>query len=139
MAIGTYDRLHEGHIGFIQKLRTISGELGEVFIGVNSDEFATAYKRPPRDSEATRMANVENLMHPDKVFLNPGFGLQGDTIMQYAPDILVITEDWFPSERYASQLGLSGPEWFDEHGIVLCFVQRSGNGISTTKLMEAEQ
>lgn len=136
VAVGTFDLLHEGHVGYFKKLRKLAGSHGLVTIGVNSDEFATAYKRPPHDDEKTRSENVLRTGYVNDVFINPGFDRQGETLLAQHPDIVAITDDWYPPQKYAEQLCLPSIEWFDEHRILFCYVMRSGNGISTTKLLE---
>lgn len=136
VVMGTFDLLHEGHVGYFKKLSVLAGPSGRVLVGVNSDEFATTYKRAPHDDLATRIANVgaTGLVHG--VFVNPGFDQQGEAILKQRPDIVAITDDWYPPQHYAEQLFLPSIEWFEEHGILFCYVMRSGRGVSTTKLLE---
>ena len=133
--MGTFDLLHEGHRGYFKKLSVLAGPAGRVLVGVNSDEFAVAYKRAPHDDLATRIANVgaTGLVHG--VFVNPGFDQQGDAILKQRPDIVAVTDDWYPPQRYAEQLSLPSIDWFEEHGILFCYLMRSGRDVSTTNLL----
>lgn len=135
---GTFDRLHAGHLGYFQKLRVLAGAHGEVIVGVNSDEFAAAYKRVPQDDEITRMHNVAATDLVDGVFINPGFERQGAAILAQRPDIVAITDDWYPPQKYADQLWIPSIDWFEDHGIVFCYLMRSGEGISTTEILATE-
>lgn len=135
LALGNFDLLHEGHLGFFRKMRQLAHPDGRVIVGVNPDKFSIAYKRAPIRDEQTRAEDVRATGLADEVFIQPGFDGQAASILSIAPDVFVAAMDWADEERYSKQLQIPSLAWFDEHGILLVFVTRSGS-ISTTDLIE---
>lgn len=69
LIFGTFDRLHKGHIYFIQKAKDVVKE-GELYVLVAKDENVERIKKKlPADNELARMMNVYLLGIAKKVIL----------------------------------------------------------------------
>lgn len=83
------DIIHGGHISIIQK----AAKLGEVIVGVLSDEAVTSYKRFPLLSCEERKEIVRNLKGVSQVVDQTELSY-AKNLNQYRPDIVVHGDDW---------------------------------------------
>ena len=83
------DVIHGGHINIIQK----AAELGELTVGVLSDETVASYKRYPLLSCAERMKIVAAIQGVSHVVRQDGLSYR-DVICQLKPDVVVHGDDW---------------------------------------------
>jgi len=83
------DVLHSGHIAIIKKAK----ELGELTIGVLSDEAIAGYKRFPMIPFAERVALFENIVGVDKVVEQKELSYV-ETLEKLKPDYVVHGDDW---------------------------------------------
>lgn len=135
LTIGTFDMLHVGHLELITETRNIAGSMGEVWVGVNRDEFVTRYKgRPPVLGLGSRMEMLAALRDVDHVFVNVGDEDARLLIDAVRPDVLTIGDDWLDEgndeRRYFAQLGVT-PEWMAERGLRVLYVPRTRDVTST--------
>lgn len=83
------DLIHTGHLNIIKKAR----ELGEVIVGLLTDDVIAAYKRLPYFSFKQRKTIIENIKGVSKVI--PQKSLDGrENIRLIKPDYLVHGDDW---------------------------------------------
>ena len=83
------DVLHSGHIAIIKKAK----ELGELTIGVLSDEAIAGYKRFPMIPFAERVALFENIVGVDKVVEQKELSY-AETLKKLKPNYVVHGDDW---------------------------------------------
>lgn len=130
MTIGTFDPLHSGHLGLFEQCHRIAGPGAHLTVGVNSDEFITHYRgQPPLLPLRVRADVIRALRMVDTVVFNMSVEGQANLIRASAPDLLIVGQDWAVKD-YPTQLGVHA-SWFDEHGIQLCYVPRTGGWSST--------
>lgn len=130
LTVGTFDTLHAGHIGLFRQCRRLAGPVGQVIVGINSDDFVKRYKGTtplvPYESRATVIAALTMV---DQVVINDTHTEQANLIENARPDLLVIGQDWALKD-YLAQLGVT-QAWLDEKNIQLCYVPRTGDWSST--------
>ena len=130
LTIGSFDTIHAGHIGLFNQCRRLAGPLGQVIVGINSDDFVKKYKgAPPLVPCTSRAAVIAALKTVDQVVINKTHLGQANLIKQARPDILVVGQDW-ALKNYLAQLGIGQP-WLDKNNIQLCYVPRTGDWSST--------
>jgi cytidyltransferase-like protein len=124
LTIGTFDILHFGHINLLQKC----AELGELMVGVNSDEFVASYKgvTPIMTLEERRVA-IEQLGYVTQ----PNNEAGQELIRLIRPDILVVGSDWARKD-YLKQIDVT-QDWLDNAGISLIYIPYTKT-ISTTEI-----
>ena len=83
------DVIHGGHINIIRK----AAELGELTVGVLSDETVASYKRYPLLSCEERMKIVAAIQGVAHVVRQDGLSYR-DVICQLKPDVVVHGDDW---------------------------------------------
>ena len=83
------DVIHGGHINIIRK----AAELGELTVGVLSDETVASYKRYPLLSCEERMKIVSAMQGVAHVVKQDGLSYR-DVISRLKPDIVVHGDDW---------------------------------------------
>ena len=83
------DVIHGGHINIIRK----AAELGELTVGVLSDETVASYKRYPLLSCEERMKIVSAMQGVAHVVKQDGLSYR-DVIRELKPDIVVHGDDW---------------------------------------------
>lgn len=88
VGMGT-DIIHHGHINIIEKAR----ELGEVTVGLLSDEAVTKYSRMPFLEYEERKQILENIKGVDKVILQKELDYE-DNLRLVKPDYVVHGTDW---------------------------------------------
>ena len=124
LTIGTFDTPHLGHMVLFKRCE----ELGQLTVGVNSDEFIEKYKGArPLYSFEERCQLISALGY--NVERNDGPGRE--LINQVQPDILVIGSDWARKD-YLSQIGVT-QDYLDNYNISLMYVPYT-KGISTTDI-----
>lgn len=83
------DLIHPGHINVLKK----ANQLGEVTVGLLSDEAIASYKRVPYMSWDDRRQVVENLSLVHNVVLQKTLDYR-DNILSLKPDYVVHGDDW---------------------------------------------
>lgn len=130
LTIGTFDTIHAGHVGLFNQCRRLAGPLGEVIVGINSDEFVDKYKgAPPLVPYESRATVIAAMSMVDRIVKNTRHADQPYLIKDAHPDLLVIGQDW-ALKNYPAQLGIT-QRWLDEQNIQLCYVPRTGDWSST--------
>ena len=124
---GTFDCLHEGHL----VLLSFAATLGEVWVSLNTDEFAERYKRRPVYSLEQRLLIMESLRQVDEVIVNHGDEDSKPAILECAPRYIVHGDDW-TGEAYYRQLGVTS-EWLRDRGIEVVHPPYT-KGVSTTQI-----
>lgn len=134
LTIGTFDLFHRGHARLLDRAH----QMGDLHVGINTDEFVTRYKgRAPVDSYEARAVNIVSFSdyrygREWPIWPNPTAGI--DLIRQVQPVLLVIGTDWLGRD-YPAQLDTTADQ-LAALGISVLFVPRTP-GISTTQLREA--
>lgn len=132
LTVGTFDPLHSGHLGLFRQCRRIGGTDPHLTVGVNTDEFIEQYRgKPPMMPYTVRAEIIATLTLVDRVIPNPSRPKwpQADTILDANPDLLIVGQDW-ATKDYPAQLGVK-PTWFEDRGIQLLYVPRTGDWSST--------
>ncbi len=88
VGMGT-DLIHHGHINIIEKAR----ELGEVTVGLLSDEAVTKYSRIPFLEYEERKRILENIKGVKEVVLQPALDYE-ENLRKLKPDFVVHGTDW---------------------------------------------
>lgn len=83
------DIVHPGHINIIK----CASELGEVMVGLFSDEAIASYKRIPYMSYDKRKIVIENIKGVDQVVMQKVRDYE-DNLRLYKPDYMVHGTDW---------------------------------------------
>lgn len=126
LTLGTFDTPHMGHAAFLRK----SERFGHLVVGVNTDEFVTAYKgAPPVFTYAERAGAIQRLGYATMPNAGPG----RDTIQRLDPDIVTIGTDWLRRD-YLKQIDVTVDD-LEAWGVQLVFIPYS-HGVSTTMLKE---
>lgn len=125
---GTFDCLHVGHLNLLDFAAT----LGEVWVGLNTDEFAERYKRRPVYSLKDRIRIIESLRQVDEVIVNYGDEDSKPAILECGPRFIIHGDDW-PLASYLRQLDVT-EEWLAERGIEIIFPPYTV-GVSTTRII----
>lgn len=124
LTIGSFDTPHLGHAILFQRCQ----ELGNLTVGVNSDEFIEAYKgKRPLYTYEERATLISKLGYT--VMKNDSAGRE--LINQVQPDIIVIGSDW-ATRDYLAQIDVN-QDYLDENNISLLYVPYT-QGISSTDI-----
>lgn len=83
------DIVHPGHINIIKK----SAELGEVTVGLFTDEAIASYKNPPYMDYETRKVVIENIKGVSHVVPQDTRDYEPN-LRKYKPDYMVHGTDW---------------------------------------------
>lgn len=125
LCLGSFDVLHYGHIQFLNRV----ARLGEVVIGLGTDEYQAGYKRPPVCTFDERRAALEALGYQvvarDQVCIRP-------LLDEVCPDYLVAGSDWI-GQPFLELSGVTGEE-LASLGVALVFVPRD-HDMSTSELI----
>lgn len=112
LTIGSFDCFHAGHSSLLR----FCEDLGDVTVGVNSDEFIKKYKgNETLYTYEERSDIIRRLGY--KVVKNISAG--SELIGEVNPDFLVIGSDWLRKD-YLKQINVS-PVFLDERGISLVY------------------
>jgi len=122
---GTFDLFHPGHIRLLKRAE----QIGQVWVALNTDEFAAEYKRKPVMSYDERAEILYACMYVTGVVQNTGGADSRPTIEKVSPKYIVHGDDWM-GDSYLSQLGVTR-EWLHELDIALIYFPYT-DGISTT-------
>lgn len=125
LTIGTFDPPHLGHARLFRRCERYADR---VVVGVNTDEFVTAYKgSTPLYRTSERLAVIALLGY--EVAENPSPGRE--LIERIRPDILAVGSDWLRKD-YLAQVDMS-PDDFDRLGISLLYLPYTP-GISSSDM-----
>lgn len=134
--MGTFDLFHAGHVAFLRKCRELAGN-GDVIVGLNTDAFASRYKRQPTVDYAGREVVLRACRFVDDVVPNeqPG-GSAVVLVEEVAPDIVAATMDYHPSngKDWFVQVGIPA-EWFADRGIAIEWIPYT-TGVSSSEIRE---
>lgn len=83
------DIVHPGHINIIKK----ASELGEVMVGLFTDEAIASYKNPPYMDYETRKTVIENIKGVSRVVPQQTKDYEPN-LRKYKPDYMVHGTDW---------------------------------------------
>ena len=126
LTLGTFDRFHLGHLRLLER----AAQFGALHVGVNSDRFATSYKRTPGIGERERYAIVAALRCVQRTYINEG---PGRRLIDYVrPALIAVGSDWH-GNSYLAQIGVD-QDWLDERGIAVVYLPRTP-GVSSTERM----
>lgn len=125
---GTFDCLHVGHINLLD----FAANLGEVWVSLNTDEFAEQYKRKPLYPLEARIRIMESLRQVDEVIVNEGGFDSKPAILECAPRYIVHGNDWM-GDPYRKQLGVT-KDWLEVRGINIIYPPYT-EGVSTTEII----
>lgn len=128
---GTFDLFHYGHARFLRKCR----EYGKVLVALNTDEFASRYKRKPIMSLEERIESVKSCRWADDVVVNTGDENTKQTILSMPDKKFVYIahgSDWV-GEDLLRQLGMT-QEWIDEQGIKMLYIDYT-EGVSSSDII----
>ena len=83
------DIVHPGHINIIKK----ASELGEVMVGLFTDEAIASYKNPPYMDYETRKTVIENIKGVSRVVPQQTKDYEPN-LRKYKPDYMVHGTEW---------------------------------------------
>lgn len=127
ITLGVFDVLHAGHLQLLKFCR----QLGDVVVGLNTDEFVIRYKgKPPVMNYTERKRMLEELDF--KVVRNDEKNWTIKPLLK-GIDLIVVGSDWAVKD-YVKQIGVDWP-WLEEHNIGICYYPRSLD-MSTSKIKE---
>ena len=137
LTIGTFDRIHVGHLELLDGCRQLVGSInGTVSVAVNRDEFVKRFKGATPQPLEHRIEMLEALRVVDRVYVNVGDEDASQVIDAIRPDALAIGDDWLDpghdERRYLAQLGITS-EWLLERGLGITYVPRT-RGVSSSAL-----
>lgn len=126
---GTFDLLHKGHIELFKRAK----QFGKVVVSLNTDKFATRYKRKPIMDLGERFILVSACKYVDRVVVNWGDEDSKPAILRSGADIILHGDDW-TGEKLMKQMSLT-QEWLDKHKIRMEYLPYT-KGISTSELIK---
>lgn len=129
ITLGTFDMLHAGHMKLFKKCN----QLGELVVGLNTDEFVEKFKkRRPIMSYSERKEMIEETGLVSEILANDQEdGSAKQVILQSGAKLIVVGSDWARKD-YVGQIGVDW-DWLDKHGIGICYVNYTWS-ISSTEL-----
>ena len=128
---GTFDLFHYGHAKFLENCR----KHGKVIVSLNTDDFASRYKREPIMSLGERMEALRACKWVDDICVNIGDEGSWETIELITNrDIKYIAhgDDW-SGDSLLRQLGIS-QRWLDRNSIKMLYIPYT-SGISTSEII----
>lgn len=127
LTLGTFDLPHYGHYRHLKHAEMI----GEVTVGLNSDEFVTRYKgKPPIMTYEEREATINEWGY-DVVKNDQSDGNIVDVIRETNANVIAIGTDWARKD-YLAQIGLN-VDYLEANDIWLVYIPYT-KGISTTDI-----
>lgn len=130
LTIGTFDLAHVSHIEFLRKC----ANLGDLVVGVNSDEFVKQFKKAPLMTLQERRHAIQLLGYPTV----DNFSAGRELIERVKPDVLVVGSDWARKDYY-KQIDVT-QDWLDEWGIIVAYIPyRQTFPITSTELKRRMQ
>jgi len=129
ITLGVFDVLHVGHI----KLLKFCKQLGNVTVGLNTDEFTLSYKgKKPVMNYKERKATLLELGLVNRVVPNDQAMGSIKPLLKDI-DLIVVGSDW-ATKDYVGQIGVTW-DWLERHNIGICYFPRNLN-MSTTLIKE---
>jgi glycerol-3-phosphate cytidylyltransferase-like family protein len=107
--------------------------LGHCIVSLNTDEFATQYKRKPLMPLRERLVVVGTNKFVDTVMINTGGKDSKPAILESGATHIMHGDDW-TGDSYLKQLGVTA-EWLKENNIEIVYTPYTKN-VSTTQLLE---
>lgn len=125
LVFGSFDVLHHGHIEFLKMCE----RLGDVVVGLGTDEYQRGYKHDPVLSYEERRRALEALGYQvvkrDHVSTLP-------LLDQVKPDYIVAGSDWLRAP-HLEMSGLTVAD-LDERGVAFVYMPRNHN-MSTSEIV----
>lgn len=127
LAFGSFDVLHFGHLEFIN----YAARLGEVIIGLGTDDYQRIYKHEPVLTYEERKQQLEELPQVSLVVPRPRVDAR-HIFEAVRPDYFVAGADWID----APHLEMSGVDvdFLGDLGITLVYTPRA-HGMSTSEIV----
>lgn len=131
LILGSFDLLHWGHLAFINQ----AAQLGDVVIGLGTDEYQRIYKHEPVLSFEDRKMQLEALGNVTEVVARPYVDAR-PVFEAVQPDFFVSGMDWYDTPD-APHLEMSGidKDYLNAKGISLVYLPR-GHGWSTSSIIQ---
>lgn len=126
---GTFDLFHPGHVELLKRCN----RLGEVWVSLNTDEFAARYKRPTIMTLEERTVMLGACRYVTQVVVNEGDEDSKPAILGVRPRYIVHGTDWQGFDLMR-QMGLT-VDFLKEHGIGLVY-QPYTEGISSSDIIK---
>lgn len=128
---GTFDMFHYGHMNFLRECQ----KYGPVIVSLNTDDFASRYKRAPIMTLGERMEALAGCKYVDDICVNIGdenSGLTIDRITDRQIAYIAHGDDWF-GQDLLHQLGIDD-DWLTNRAIKMVYVPYT-KGISTSDII----
>lgn len=128
---GTFDLFHYGHMKFLQQAQ----QHGPVLVSLNTDDFASRYKRTPILTLGERMESLAGCKYVDDVCVNIGDEDSGATIDRITDreiGYIAHGDDW-TDESLLKQLGIT-KGWLEDRAIEMLYIPYT-QSISSTDIL----
>lgn len=125
---GTFDLFHYGHMKFLQQAQ----QHGPVLVSLNTDDFASRYKRTPILTLGERMESLAGCKYVDDVCVNIGdedTGVTIDRITDREIGYIAHGDDW-TDESLLKQLGIT-KGWLEDRAIEMLYIPYTQSVSST--------
>ena len=130
LTVGSFDIFHIGHLYLLEEC----AKLGQVIVGLNTDEFIERYKgKKPVMKYFERESMLYAQQSVYEVLENTGCEDMTVLVDKVCPDYIVVGSDWL-NKDYLKQTGLT-TKYLEEMEISLVFVPRHFS-ISSTEIKE---
>ncbi len=127
---GNFDLFHSGHINILKNAKRIADN---VTVCLNTDEFATKYKRRPIMSLDERVDIIKSCKYVDHVMVSSGGRSSRDAIIKSGADVIIHGDDW-TGEDYLKQIGID-EKFIRERGILVVYIPYT-KGISSSEIIQ---
>jgi len=117
ITLGVFDVLHAGHLRLLQ----FCSKLGNVTVGLNTDEFVVKYKGKPPVMNYKERKDVLELLGYKVISNDQKTG--GIKPLLKGIDLIVVGSDWAIKD-YVGQIGVDWP-WLEKNNIGICYYPRS--------------
>lgn len=128
LALGTFDLPHAGHVAFLERCALF----GDLWVALNTDEFASRYKRPTICSLEERRRVVAAWRFVEHVIVNEGGEDAKPAIEKSRPNAIAHGDDW-QGDSLLKQLGVTR-EWLRERHIGMLYLPYT-EGVSSTEIV----
>lgn len=125
---GVFDLFHRGHVELLKQAAALGDRL---YVGVNSDDMVSRYKRRPVFSQEDRLEIVKSMRCVTDAVIYGEFDLK-PMVERFRPAFMVHGDDW-PRESYLKQIRMT-EEDLVRYGVELVFVPY-WRGTSTTSII----
>lgn len=126
LVLGSFDVLHYGHLEFLNE----AAKLGEVIVGLGSDQYQEGYKRAPIQTYAERRRALNALGYDCVVRSKVNITA---LIKAVKPDYLAAGSDWI-GQPFLELSGLTAKD-LEYHNITLVYIPRS-HDMSTSTILD---